>query len=607
MFSVDMFSATELILVPDAYDPVEHSKFQGFTERKWANNSDYKGWIVPCNPKSVEYLNSVWRENADFTLSESARMMIMFETLTNKVNAKKSIKRWEYLFDDKITDFCYPSNRRPFDHQRVAVEAMYGAEYFGLLMEMGTGKTKCIVDELKLYQIKMNEQKEMLRCIIGCPKALMVNWKRELESELNTCGDCVIEILNKGDFKAIEQVYSCMKSKASTKVLIVSYDSFATLLKILLAFKPVYLCCDESHYLKNGESQRWRAVNEVAKNTSIRRILTGTPVSNNILDVFSQFQLLRPGCLGFNTYNAFKREYAEVESTGQFEKITGFKNVERLKENMAAISFIVKKDRCLDLPAKMYETVAIEMPANVRDIYEEFSNNFYVALAGTDQEVTTEYIIVQMLKLCQICSGYVVSQDMNTTETTIDADGNIVPKVITNLTEIPGGDYKLEQMLDDIEEAVPEGKVIVWARFNHDILRIVERLKARGIRGCPFYGATSGKERQQYIDDFNGESDLDVFVANAGAGGVGLTLLGPASKTVKTVYYYNNDFSYGKRNQSEDRCHRIGLKNPILYKDYCYANSIEEYIATKLQQKKDLSDAVKNVGEIKELLLANRG
>jgi SNF2 family DNA or RNA helicase len=103
-----------------------------------------------------------------------------------------------------------------------------------------------------------------------------------------------------------------------------------------------------------------------------------------------------------------------------------------------------------------------------------------------------------------------------------------------------------------------------------------------------------------------GDDDFRFLVGSPRAGGVGLTLLGTVNVPCTNVFYYCQDFNYGARQQSEDRVHRIGLKHPVLYKDFTFSNSIEEYISQRLQKKGEISDMVKNVGAIKEVLLAGR-
>jgi SNF2 family DNA or RNA helicase len=373
--------------------------------------------------------------------------------------------------------------------------------------------------------------------------------------------------------------------------------------------KPTMLVCDESHYIKNSESKRFKGVRKLAEVCAMRRILTGTPVANTILDVWSQFEILRPGALGFNTFAGFKREYCNITKAGPFEKIEGYKNIDKLKENMARMSFIIRKDQCLDLPDQMYDTHFVEMPEKMAAIYNQFNDEFCTFLEDGSQ-ISTEFIIVQMLRLSQICCGVVNAQEKFTDGTMVaDLDGNMLEeeKFRSKSVAIPGGDLKMNEMLDDVAEVVKSGsKVIIWSRFRHDNRVLQQRLNDLGIWNGIYDGGTSEKDRQEIVDAFNTNDDFKVFIGNTGSGGVGLTLLGTKTCPCYTAFFYSNDFSYGKRQQAEARNHRIGQVNKVLYRDYVYKGTIEEYIMRKLRQKKDLSDAVKNVGEFKEFLLHGR-
>jgi SNF2 family DNA or RNA helicase len=590
-FHITIYDAQNVLLEPVGFDPQTHELLKGFPERTWVNNNSGRGWKIPVTRENTKYLYAHWFDE-DYTVDEQAKILLTYEKLTNIVDQKKATKRWQYLFEDKVSQFPLPSMLSPFDHQRVTVESMIGAEYFGLLMEMGTGKTKCVVDEINYYE-SIRSGRQRFTAIVVAPKSLLVNWKREFDKNLCDVFDRKIVILNKGLEKSVEQIVELFKDPSPLKVVCVSYDSVDTLIQNLLLLKPNYIAFDESHYIKNSEAKRWKACKRLAEVAEMRRILTGTPVSNNILDLWAQFEILRPGALGYSTFTAFKRQYCDLEQNGQFEKITGYRHVEELKENMARMSFIVRKEQCLDLPEKLYETIEVEMPDNIKAVYNQFAKEFYTLLDdGT--EVSTEFVLVQMLKLQQICSGFMVG----TQPDKIDPE-----KVNRSTFMLPNGDAKLNEMIDDIEEAVKDGKCIAWSRFKIDNQLIKIKLAERGIASGVYDSSTTQQERQEIIDKFNNDDSFRVFIGNPAAGGVGLTLLGTERVRTKTCYYYSNSFSYGQRLQSEDRCHRIGLRNPVLYKDYVYANSIEQYIAGILTQKRGLDDMVKNVGEIKEILL----
>ena len=604
-FHVDIYDGNSLILVAIGWAPEFYELCKGFPERKWVNNRDtgLKGWVIPVTSSNLAYLKHHWIEGQDYKVLPQAKILLRYEQLTVKVDELKAQKRWEYLFEDKPPSFDYPYVLKPFAHQVVTVEAAYGAEAFGLMMEMGTGKTKCAIDEAMLYGLGLKEN-EILRIAVVCPKGLMGNWKSEFEKNFpQDLLNYKIGLLNKGDLKSIETIVELFTDPSPIKIVVISQDSVAIQLKQLLMFKPTLLIIDESHYLKNPGTQRWKACMKLAEVSSMRRILTGTPISNNIMDVWAQFELLRKGCLGYATYAGYKAAYAEVNDWCGHETVTGYRedNIGQLKENMAKCSFIVKKDQCLDLPAKMYDTVEVEMPETMRAMYDKFASEFCLEL-NDGASVATEHIIVQMLKLSQICSGFVSA--IRNVENGEDPEGESIKTA--SLEYIPGGDAKLDIMLDRAEDVMREGKLIIWSRFKLDNEAIHRRLTQRGFLGGKYDSTTSDAERLRIVDGFTNNDNYRFFVGSQRAGGVGLTLLGTPKVRVHNVFYYSNDFNFGAREQSEDRAHRIGLKNPVLYTDFAYADSIESYIAKRLQSKKDLATMVKNVGEIKELLLRGR-
>lgn len=613
-FAIDALDEKTVFIIPEEYEDYQlRNLILAFPEVRWRRVGDIGGYAVAVTKPNLEYLSRTWRKS-EYTMSETAIILLTYEELSAKVDTAKAKRRWEYIFNDVPSEFTYPYVRKPFMHQQVAVEAAYGAEYFGHLMEMGTGKTKAIIDEALNYVVRL-EDKQLLKFVIVCPKSLMVNWAREIAQNIPTDLFWMSIVQLKGELASIDALMEAFGEPTRIKWFIVSYDSVASMLPQLTTIRPTMLVCDESQYIKSSESKRFKAVRKLAEVCAMRRILTGTPVSNTILDVWSQFEILRPGALGFNTFAAFKREYCNISKVGQFEKIEGYKNIDKLKENMARMSFIVRKDQCLDLPDKLYDIHFVDMPPAMADIYNKFSTEFTVLL-DDGREISTEFMIVQMLRLSQICCGVVgaterIVFDEDGVEKRIAYGEECSPdqeeQIRKSLSEIPGADLKMNEMLDDVEELIKSGsKVIIWSRFKHDNKVMHARLNTLGIWNGIYDGSTKDKDRQEIVDAFNTDDDFKVIIGNTGSGGVGLTLLGTKNCPCHTSFFYSNDFSFGKREQAEARNHRIGQTNKVLYRDYVYRGTIEEYICRKLQKKKDLSEAVKNVGELRDFLLNGR-
>lgn len=609
LFKIDQFDDKWLIIKTEPGIPTE--KFyeivawcKGFKERSWSAQDN--GWKIALTSETRERIDaSPYKKDVDFKFTQSAAIMYVYERATQAVNTERAKNRWDYVFDDKDPGFWYPSLLKPMQHQRVAVESMKYSEYFGLLMEMGTGKSKCVVDETQLYHNDLKPG-EVFKAIIVCPKSLRRNWAKEYEKNFAPFHNYSVFILNTISIPDFGEWL--LKDPAKTKVLIVSYDLIKNVLPFLLLFEAQYIAMDESHYAKNPEGKRFKALRKLCDKIPMRRILTGTPVSNNILDLWSQFELLRPGGLGFTTFRGFKSEFCNIvtiDANGKdIDKVTGFKNLEKLKENMARCSFIVKKERCLDLPEVMHEIRSIEMPPTLRAIYDQFENEFFCSI-DESAEMKTDVVIAQMTKLSQLCCGFSNANKIHKLD-----NGDIdLEHAIERVTKtVEGGDEKMNAMMEDVEDVTQYSKLIIWCRFHFDIDSIHAKCTELGIPSERFDGRVHEDKRNQIVDRFNNDPKLRVLIAQPAAGGVGLTLLGDQNSehdACTVAFFYSNGYSLGQREQAEARNHRIGQLKKVLYRDYVYENTIEETIAKVLSDKRDVANYMKDVNSIKSILRGN--
>jgi SNF2 family DNA or RNA helicase len=184
-----------------------------------------------------------------------------------------------------------------------------------------------------------------------------------------------------------------------------------------------------------------------------------------------------------------------------------------------------------------------------------------------DDMVTAPQVVTQMLRLQQVLSGHLRTDD-------------------GELIEIDN------RRIDALHEVLAEvhGKVLIWSRFRYDIQTITRSLNLAYGNGSAesYFGDTSDADRQRIVDTFQDkDSNLRFFVGNPQTAGLGLTLT-----AANTVVYYANDFNLETRIQSEDRCHRIGQNNPVTYVDLLAEGTIDERIVKALQGKLDLSAKV---------------
>jgi len=469
-----------------------------------------------------------------------------------------------------MTEFVFKTE--PYDHQREAFAVSAERANFALLMDMGTGKTKVDIDSMGLCF----EKGIIDFAIIVAPKGVIRNWVPEIEAHLPERIEREIVLwrpsLSKAHRKELMDLY---ENTGKMKFLLMNIEAFSTKKGVDVAeffvkkFK-VFMTVDESTTIKNRQAKRTKAVCSVGRGATMRRILTGSPVTKSPMDLYSQMEFLSPDILGFKSYYAFQGRYAVVQrrsmGSHSFNQILGFQRLEELTETLDEHSFRVRKEDCLDLPEKVYMRREVELTAEQSEAYVQMKN---LALARLDSGdlATTQNVLTQIMRLQQICLGSLT-----------DDDGTVHP-LKSN---------RQDALLDICDEI--QGKAIVWATWTQDIRSIAEALRDRfGVEAvATLHGETPDSDRQQIVETFQDrQSELRFIVGHPKTGGYGLTLT-----AANTVVYYSNSYDLELRLQSEDRAHRIGQENKVTYIDLISPKTIDEKIVDALRNKIKIADLV---------------
>ncbi len=463
----------------------------------------------------------------------------------------------------------------PFNHQQDALDYGWDRTEFGLFMEMGTGKSKVLIDNMgMLYQ-----SGQINFALVIAPKGVYRNWvaKEIPEHMSDDIPHRVIRWVASANKKQQEEMRSVKDKFDGLTIFVMNVESFSSL-KGQKAGKWManmfgsqgMIAIDESTTIKNHKAKRTKSLMTIAAAFKFRRLLTGSPVTKSPMDIYSQCEFLRPGLLGYDSYYAFQGRYAVVQrkTMGQaaFQQIVGFKNLGELTERIDMFSFRVLKKDCLDLPEKIYTARYVGMTKEQFDMYEQIRKHAMVMLE-TGEMSTAPAVITQMLRLQQIMSGHLKTDD-------------------GDLLTFPS------KRMEALEEIINEhdGKAIIWSRFRHDIIGITQMLNKKFGEGCAaaYFGDTSDDERNDIVANFqNPNHPLKYFVGNPATAGYGLTLT-----EANLVVYYANDFNLETRMQSEDRAHRIGQKNNVTYIDLICEGSIDERIVKALRAKIDIGAKV---------------
>ena len=473
----------------------------------------------------------------------------------------------------ELDNTFFPLKTEPYDHQREALRLSYKKENFAYFMEMGCGKSKVLIDNIAwLYW-----NNKIDTAIIVAPKGVYTNWKNnELPAHLHEGISSKVYIwkssLTKRETTELKSSVG-HEARRNLRILLINVEAFATkkIFKFLDTFthrSKFLIAVDESTTIKNIKAKRTKALIKFSEGAKYKRILTGAPITKSPLDLYSQCLFMSDKVLGFDSYWSFQGRYAVIMNrkmgSHQFNQVVGYKNLDELKKKIDPHSYRVTKKEALDLPPKTYVTRQVDLTMEQERHYQSLKKSS-VALLEDGNMVTAPEVMTRLLRLQQLLCGYLVTDD-------------------GEVKHIPNN--RLAVLLEVIEEM--EGKVIIWSRFRHDIMKICSSLK--GVYGqdstVTYFGDTTMAQRDEAIARFqNPEDPTRFFISNAQTGGMGITL-----HAATNVIYYSNDFNLESRVQSEDRAHRVGQHNPVLYVDLVCPNTVDVHIVKTLVNKNKLAN-----------------
>jgi len=468
----------------------------------------------------------------------------------------------------------YKFKTKPYEHQKDALKKCWNKEAFAIFAEMGTGKTKIALDNACI----LYNRGKIDRLLVVAPKGAYMNWvDLEIPTHVpNYIEKSVLAWKTSTSAKYRTQLKNIIDlSDYRLKIMVMNVEAFST--KKGLEFARLFLIgkammiVDESTTIKNPQAKRTKNILSLAKETKYRRIMTGSPVTQSPMDLWSQMDFLDPEILGQQSYYAFRTRYAVVITanaaggTHKYQKIVKFKNLAQLGQLVSPHSYRILKKECLDLPDKVYTKREVELSDEQKEAYKDMKANAMTILKG--QSLTAVNVLTQLIRLHQITCGHMKTDAGHT----IDLHSNRIDELMQILGETTG-------------------KVIIWANYIHDIEKIEANVAFEFGENskCTYYGATPSDKRQECINNFQDpNSSVRFFIGNTQTGGYGITLT-----EASTVIYYSNNYDLEKRIQSEDRAHRIGQKNKVLYIDLVAKGTVDDKIIKSLRNKVNIAKEI---------------
>ena len=465
----------------------------------------------------------------------------------------------------------YKFKTKPYAHQLTALEKSWNRENYAYFMEMGTGKTKVLIDNLAM----LYDKGKVNGALIIAPKGVVGTWyNQEIPTHLPNHIENVTTLWQANiTKKQKESLDKLLKPGEELHILVMNVEAFSTTkgvefaTRFLNSHRPL-IAIDESATIKNPKAKRTKNIIHLADLAKYRRVMTGSPVTKNPLDLFTQCYFLDPYLLGHESYYSFRMRYAIMKTANisgrQIQLVSGFKNLGELSDKLKPFSYRVLKEDCLDLPDKIYMKRNINLTPDQLKLYNQMKKE---ALATLNGKVTsTVNALTQLMRLQQITCGHFTADDGSTQ---------------------PIKNNRITELMDVLEET--EGKAIIWAHYQYDITNIIKEVtKVHGPGSIvDYYGLTPQDERQGNIKKFQSDPKCRFIVGTPATGGYGITLT-----AANTVIYYSNGYDLEKRLQSEDRAHRIGQQKSVTYVDLICDDTVDEKIVKSLRKKINIASEV---------------
>lgn len=423
-----------------------------------------------------------------------------------------------------------------------------------ILAEMGTGKTLISIGIAGHLYLK----NEINKLLIVAPLSITKVWEEEFAKFADF--DYQIKVLEGSSNKKAEMLRNLFGNKL--QIAVVNYESCWRMEKEIADWKPDMIICDESSKIKNPQAKQSKALHRLGKKSKHNIILTGTPVTNNPLDFFSQYKFLDEDIFG-GSYYAFRSKYAVMGGYGNYQ-VVGYKNLQELTEKAHKIAFRITKKEALDLPEQVDTNRYIELELKARAIYNQVERDSFAELDSGD--LSTPNVLTKLLRLSQITGGYVKNEFNDIAEQVSSAKLN-----------------ELEDIVDQCMEA--NKKLVVFARFIPEIDAIAKMLRTKKIKYSMIRGDV--KDRASEVDKFQNDNETKVFIGQLQTTGMGLTLT-----AADTAVFYSLSYNFADYEQAKARIHRIGQKNTCTYIHLVAKNSIDEKVLDALSKKKNIADLV---------------
>ena len=428
---------------------------------------------------------------------------------------------------------------------------------------MGCGKTLTAIAIMgAAYQMGY-----VRRVLVVAPTSVCSVWPHDLEEQAAFPFKTGTLLGTKEKrLKALKEIESGRDN--ALRVAVINYESVwrEDIFEALINYDADLIIADESQRIKTHDAQQSKAMHKLGDAARYKLILSGTPVQNNAIDIYSQYRFLDSSVFGTNFY-AFRNRYAIM---GGFNKkqIIGYRDLDALIKKEYSIAYRVTKEEALDLPEQTFLKRYIPLEGKAKALYSRLKHDSYAELENGGQ-VTAPTVLTKLLRLQQFTGGFLQPDDASKPEWVFD-----------------GKIQALNDILDDYVIG-EDKKLVIFCRFRAEINAITDALNKKKIRFISIYGDVKIESRGDLVDDFQNNPETKVALLQLDTAGLGITLT-----AADTCVYYSVNWNYASYSQSLARIHRIGQRNNCTYIHLITEGTVDREVYKALEKKEDLANTI---------------
>ena len=466
-----------------------------------------------------------------------------------------------------ISSFLNPDiKEKPYPHQEEIFRKAVSRKKYGIFAEQRTGKTMTAIGIMD-WAVKKDNVKNIL---IICPTTVIGSWVTQIDYYTNLNYKIFTMTGKRDEVK----LYQLVWRNSEANIVVTNYQSTWRKLDEFKHFNPDMLILDESHNVKNGQSNQHKAVYHLSKSIPWKLLLSGTPISNSPVDIFQQYKIMDPTLFGSNKTN-FINKYCIMDPRfprkfRKYKDLEGFTRIYKSAMYRVRLEDVVK-----DMPQDLNKFYEIRFNAEEQDIYDTMKKDALLELeAGT---VTAPIALSKLLRLHEICGGYLPVKEEDTWDEQYDT-------IVTGRTEYyqvtEAKILLLRAVLEEIFEKNEHDKVVIFHRYKPELQGILSVLQEMGLSYRYLASEMDVQERTKNIEEFQERDDVRIFVTPSSIGGVGIKLA-----AASTTIFYSTDFSSINYEQAKARVHDLSKTVPVLHIHLIIKGTVDKYIYRMLESK----------------------